>query len=51
LINDQPYHVWYPLVLIGGILTLVMGPLLPVVRLRYRQAEQRKLDAAGLRGG
>jgi len=32
----QPYHVWYPLTLVGGIGTLVLGPLLPAVRRRYR---------------
>src|SRR5262245_2302780 len=41
VIAGQPYHVFYPLLLIGGILTLVMGGLLPVVLARYRQAEAR----------
>src|SRR5579862_6538529 len=41
VIGGQPYHVWYPLVLCGGILTLVMGPLTPLVNLRYKQAEAR----------
>jgi hypothetical protein len=47
----QPYHVYYPLLLIGGILTFVMGGLLPVVIVRYRQAEARKVDAELLRKG
>lgn len=47
----QPYHVWYPLVLIGGILTVVMGALFPVARMRYRQAELRRLDAEEIRRG
>ena len=45
----QPYAVWYPLVLFGGIMALVVGPLIPLVRLRYRQAEARRLEAAELR--
>lgn len=45
----QPYAVWYPLVLTGFIATTVMGSLLPVVRVRYREAEQRRVDAAQLR--
>lgn len=49
--GGQPYHVWYPLVLIGGILTVVVGSLIPVVMLRYRQAEARRLDAEELRRG
>ncbi len=45
----QPYHVWYPLCLIGFILSLVPGILLPVIRMRYRQAEARRLEAEQLR--
>lgn len=49
--TGQPYHVWYPLVLIGAILTVVMGSLFPVIRMRYRQAEHRRLDAEEFRRG
>jgi hypothetical protein len=49
--SGQPYHVWYPLVLGGAILAIVCGSLLPVVSMRYRQAEQRRLSAADLRRG
>jgi hypothetical protein len=45
----QPYHVYFPLLLIGVILTIVLGGLLPVVRRGYRIAEQRRMDAAALR--
>jgi hypothetical protein len=51
VIARQPYHVYYPLLLIGGIATFVMGGLLPMVILRYRQAESRKMDAQLLRKG
>ncbi len=51
VIQGQPYHVWYPLVLCGGIVTLVLGPLIPVVNMRYRQAEARRMDAEGIRRG
>jgi hypothetical protein len=47
----QPYHVFYPLLLCGGILTFVMGGLLPLVVIRYRQADTRKMDAHLLRKG
>ena len=50
LTTDQPRHVWYPLVLCGGILTVCMGSLLPVTMNGYRMAERRKLDAPQLRG-
>jgi hypothetical protein len=45
----QPYHVWYPLALAGFILTFVCGGLLPVLLLRYRQAEARRMQAQDLR--
>src|SRR5262245_14123080 len=51
LIARQPYHVFYPLLMIGGIVTFVMGGLLPMVIVRYRQAEARKMDAQLLRKG
>lgn len=47
--TGQPYGIWYPLVLIGLCSSLVFGSLLPVIRHQYRLAEQRKIDAAGLR--
>ncbi len=50
LIVGQPYHVWFPLTLAGFIGSVVMGSLYPLVRLRYRQAEARRMEAAGLRG-
>lgn len=51
LSTSQPYHVWYPLVLGGGISTIVMGPLFPVILMRYRQADHRRLGAEELRRG
>lgn len=50
-ITGQPRHVVYPLALIGGIATVVMGGLLPVTIARYRQAERRRLEAEQLRRG
>jgi hypothetical protein len=51
LATGQPYHVWYPLMLIGGFGSVVPGVLLPIARLRYRQAEQRRMDASAIRNG
>lgn len=48
--TGQPYRVWFPLVLIGVIGTLVELPLFFVVRHRYTQAEMRKMDAGEFRG-
>jgi MFS family permease len=45
----QPYGVWYPFFLIGAVLSFVSGPLIPVIKSRYRQADQRRLDAESLR--
>ena len=44
LASGQPRHVWYPLLLVGGILSLVLGFLLPVVRRRYEEAKQRRVE-------
>jgi hypothetical protein len=49
LVSGQPYSIWYVLVLIGVILTGVMGGLLPVVSKRYAEAEARRIGAAALR--
>lgn len=49
LVLGQPYSVWYLFVMLGIIPTAVMGGLLPVVRKRYAEAEQRRLDADDLR--
>jgi hypothetical protein len=45
----QPYGIWYPLVLIGGILTILFAALRPVVRKRYEEVEARKMEAAAFR--
>jgi hypothetical protein len=47
--TGQPYAIWYPLAMGGVPTTLVFGLLYPVIAARYREAEQRKIDAAGLR--
>jgi hypothetical protein len=49
LFRGQPYGIWYPLVLIGAILTIVIGSLRPVVRKRYEEVEARKMEAAAFR--
>jgi hypothetical protein len=49
LLFGQPYHVWYPSVLGGGIAAAVLGGLLPLVRMRYAEAERRRLAASELR--
>ncbi len=49
--TGQPYHVFYPLLLGGTVLTLVMGVMFPVIRGRYRRAEVRKMEAEEFRRG
>lgn len=49
LLQNQPYHVWYPLMLCGFLFTLLPSILLPVVLMRYRQAEARRMQAEELR--
>jgi hypothetical protein len=43
---DQPWGVWFGLLLPGAIMLLVFGPLGPVVRMRYHEADLRKMQAA-----
>lgn len=42
---QQPYHVTYPLLLSGVILTAVMGVNLPQIIKRYREDELRRMTA------
>ncbi len=49
LCTGQPYGVWYFLGLPGLIGTCVIGPLLPLVRKRYREAEERRMQAEDFR--
>ena len=49
ILRDQPYHVYYPLLLCGVIDATVMGGLLPVARGVYRRAEQNRISAEELR--
>jgi hypothetical protein len=49
LLAGQPWGIWYGPVLCGAMPTIVFGALTPVVRLRYRQAEERRVEAEGLR--
>ena len=51
IVMKQPYHVWYPPTLGGFIATCLFGALLPVILIRYRQAEARRLEAEQLRRG
>lgn len=50
-VAGQPYHVYFPLLLGGFVMSATLGPLLPVVRARYRQAEARRMEAAEIRRG
>ena len=45
LLGHQPGGVWYPLVLLGVLCSVLFGALQPSVRRRYGQAELRKMQA------
>lgn len=45
LVNRQPYHVWYPLLLPGFLCTLLSLCVWPGVRARYAALELRKMQA------
>ena len=50
-VAGQPYGVWYALLLPGVILLVLIGAFTPVIKLRYRQAEHRLLQAEEFRRG
>ncbi|MCA9278008.1 MAG: hypothetical protein H6815_04380 [Phycisphaeraceae bacterium] len=45
----QPWHVYYPLLIIGLVFSGVCGPLIFVIRKQYTIAEQRRMDAEAIR--
>lgn len=49
LIVRQPYAIWYPLLLVGVIMTTLSSIFLFVMRARYAQAEARRLTAENFR--
>ena len=51
LVTGQPYGVWYALLLPGALLTVLIICFTPMLKLRYRQAEHRKLNAEEFRRG
>ena len=49
VVMGQPFHVYLPLLHLGGLTSALMGALLPVVRRRYAEAEHRRIDAEEIR--
>lgn len=45
LVADQPYAVYYPLLLAGGLVVVVFGVATPGVRKRYQEQELRRMTA------
>lgn len=45
LVLGQPYHVWYPPLLVGAISAFAFGLNLPGLKKRYDQLELRKMTA------
>ncbi|MHC4882499.1 MAG: hypothetical protein ACYTEN_08060 [Planctomycetota bacterium] len=40
VITDQPYHVWYPFILTGGIVSVVIGGIFPMISKRFAEREK-----------
>jgi hypothetical protein len=51
LMAGQPWAIWYGPVLVGVITVPLIGSLLPMLRMRYRQADERKMQAEDFRRG
>jgi hypothetical protein len=47
--DRQPYGIWYPLLLIGFLFTLLFSLLRPIVRKRYEKVEKQQMGAGRLR--
>lgn len=45
VVGGQPYAIWYPLTVAGGLLTVLSVPFVFIMRHRYRQVELRKMQA------
>ena len=43
--QSQPYVVYFPLLLVGCIATMVMGGVLPAIRKRFSDAELGRMKA------
>lgn len=48
LLYHQPYGVWFGLLLPGFLIPVVLGCVTPVILMRYREAENRKMQARDL---
>ena len=48
LLRDQPWGVWYALLLPGVVGTAVIGGTLLIILKRYREIEQRRVSAKDL---
>ena len=48
LLAKQPYHVWYPFVLSGFLMTILFSCFLPMMRNRFIQNEMRQMSAKDL---
>ena len=51
LLGKQPYAVWFPLVLTGGILTFVLAVNLYPIKRRYDDQEIRRMTSLDATGG
>ncbi len=49
VVMGQPYAVYYPLLLAGGLSAIIPAALLPRVRKRYEELELRRIQAADAR--
>jgi hypothetical protein len=49
LTRDQPRGVWYPLILLGGIVLIQLAWMIPLLELTLRKVEKKKLEAEELR--
>ncbi len=45
VVQGQPYGVYYPLLLAGGLGALLTGCMLPVIKRRYAEVEMRRISA------
>ncbi len=50
LVDGQPYAIWFFPILAGTLFSVLNARTIPQVKRRFREAEERRVDAQSLRG-
>lgn len=48
LSTGQPWPIWFAFLLPGILALVILGPLTPILKIRFREAEERRMSAGDL---